>query len=551
MSEWESFAELCAAHCDGRLTEDQRGLLEQRLKSDEAARAFFIRYMNLESALDGCGSPTGQEWAQVPQPAVLPALRWLPWALAASRAALLAFVFLSGPARDPLRAAPRPDSAGVALLASAVGAVWETAELGAGASLPPGRIKLRAGLVRLEFYSGATVLLEGPADFELRSIDLAVCHSGKLRAIVPAPAAGFTILTAQARLVDLGTEFGIEVAENGPAEVHVFDGRVEVHPPTGPVTPAKADLTAGRAARIDQAGQILDIPADPTRFISAPEAAAQAEADATLQFARWREARELWKDDPRLLAYFDFERNGKARRLNSLLRDKPEMSGTIIGCRWVEGRWQGKDALEFKHPGDRIRLTLRQPVAGGAGTPAAVPRPDSKAEKAERAEQQHLPALTFAAWVRVDSIDQPILSLLSADGERRGSPTWQITGEGKLQCVLHRLDRKYPAPWVSTTPPVIDSMQIGRWLHVALSLDTRSGRVCHYFNGRLVEMATLPDRRPLRGGAVELGNWGRPAAKDAHLIRRFNGRMDEVMIFGAALDEPSIQQLYHVGRPAS
>ena len=538
----EELNALCAAHCDGRLSEGEFARLEAMLAESAEARAHFLRYMNLESALHEFGEPAGLEWGQTAHPLLeQPAKEtgWMPWALAASVLALLTLVFwpesettISEP-KPPATAQPTVDPAeqGVAVLAKAVSVKWESPTLAEGAAVPRGRLRFIEGLVRLEFYGGAAVILEGPADFELLGIDLAKCHRGKLRAIVPEPAAGFTVLTPQARLVDLGTEFGIDVAENGPAEVHVFDGRVEVYPRDDET--AKADLTAGKAARIDAQGQLKDIPANPERFISAPEIAAQADARAAERFALWQEASAQWKTDPRLLAYYDFERNGNPRRLRSQWQDRPWLFGAIIGCRWVEGRWPGKGALEFKNPGDRVRLPLRL-------------RNHPDRTDPDRREDLILPALTFATWVRLDALDQSHHSLLTADGVRRHAMAWQIAGDGRLRFTVQR----YPklGPWHSVTKPVFNSRHLGQWIHLAVTYDSTTGRVSHYVNGKRRARATMPRAKPLRGGSVEIGNWGRPPQNEPHSIRRFNGRMDEFMIFGEALDDAAIRQLFQVGK---
>lgn len=316
--------------------------------------------------------------------------------------------------------------------------------------------------------------------------------------------------------------------------MHVFDGRVEVYPPDSQTI--TADLTAGKAARINAAGQLVNIPADPARFITAPQIAAKAEARAAEQFARWREASARWKADPRLIAYYDFERNDKPRRLHSQWTERPWLSGTIIGCRWTEGRWPGKGALKFKNPGDRVRLPLRRREHKDRADP-------------DKRKDLDLPALTFATWVRLDALDQSYHSILAADGKRRQGPAWQITGDGRLQFTIQRQPKL--GPWTSRTPPVFNSRQLGQWMHLAVSIDTKTGRVTHYVNGQRVASATMPRPKPLRGGAVELGNWGRPPKKEAHPQRRFNGRMDEFMIFGEALDGKTIREIYLAGRPGA
>src|SRR5690606_10314798 len=87
---------------------------------------------------------------------------------------------------------------------------------------------LRSGLAQIEFFSGATVIVEGPAELELESAWRVVCRSGRLRAFVPEPAQGFVVSTPDYEAVDLGTEFGLSVGGDGRSEVHVVDGEVRL-----------------------------------------------------------------------------------------------------------------------------------------------------------------------------------------------------------------------------------------------------------------------------------------------------------------------------------
>jgi ferric-dicitrate binding protein FerR (iron transport regulator) len=162
-----------------------------------------------------------------------------------------------------------PQASGVAVLSRSVQAQWEpdTPRFGVGATLGVGPLHLKSGLVELEFFSGATVVIEGPARMELLAPDRIRVESGRLRAIVPQPARGFTIFSAAAELVDLGTEFGLEVNPNGGTQVHVFQGKVEVYEPhlrrEGDLGQA---LTAGQALQVDALGHRLGIPANGRRW---------------------------------------------------------------------------------------------------------------------------------------------------------------------------------------------------------------------------------------------------------------------------------------------
>jgi ferric-dicitrate binding protein FerR (iron transport regulator) len=88
------------------------------------------------------------------------------------------------------------------------------------------RYRLQEGVARLQMNSGATVILESPADFELLHHNGIRLHRGALAAEIVASAVGFVVETSTQRVVDLGTRFGVRVEESGASETHVFHGKV-------------------------------------------------------------------------------------------------------------------------------------------------------------------------------------------------------------------------------------------------------------------------------------------------------------------------------------
>jgi hypothetical protein len=74
------------------------------------------------------------------------------------------------------------------------------------------------------FLSGVTLTMEGPADLELVSPDRVFCHRGRLRARVPEGAEGFVVASPASAVVDLGTEFGLNIEGDGRSRVMVFEG---------------------------------------------------------------------------------------------------------------------------------------------------------------------------------------------------------------------------------------------------------------------------------------------------------------------------------------
>ena len=105
----------------------------------------------------------------------------------------------------------------VAKITATRNCLWQmpTQGIGYGSRLHAGqRLELAAGLVEITFDDGATVVLEGPATFDVRDRGEARLEEGRLAAIVPEHARGFEVATTGLNVVDFGTEFGM-MAERG------------------------------------------------------------------------------------------------------------------------------------------------------------------------------------------------------------------------------------------------------------------------------------------------------------------------------------------------
>jgi hypothetical protein len=86
-------------------------------------------------------------------------------------------------------------------------------------------LHLLTGVAQITFESGATSIIEGPAQLTLCSNSIEL-NRGRVSAVVPKSASGFSVLTPSSEVIDLGTEFGVSVEDNGTSEVHVFSGEV-------------------------------------------------------------------------------------------------------------------------------------------------------------------------------------------------------------------------------------------------------------------------------------------------------------------------------------
>jgi len=396
-----------------------------------------------------------------------------------------------------------------------------------GDALSTGNFEIKSGLAQIEFFCGATLVIEGPAEFELKSSSLARFVSGRLRAQVPPAARGFVVEVNDMKVVDLGTEFGLSVSADS-ADLQVFDGEVELILPTTD----KKLITAGKSIRQHANGEFEPGQVTPDQFVDIAAMKSRMDGRRAEKFKAWREHSAAISQDPRLIAYYSFDEKG-GRKLHSSLRpDNDELDGAIVGARRVQGRWPAKSALEFKQPGDRVRVQIPGEYS----------------------------SLTFACWVRIDSLDRWYNSLFLTDGYNQGEPHWQILDTGQLFfSVRHKPDSvdgkelKGPTHQEILSPSFWNPSMSGRWIHLATTYDASDGTIRHFLDGKAIHQEKLPESlvvKETRIGAASIGNWSIPLKPDAeYAVRNLNGSIDEFTIMSSALSADEVMEIYENGKP--
>jgi ferric-dicitrate binding protein FerR (iron transport regulator) len=259
---------LVAALVDGIATPAERDRLERRLRAEPPSREFYVTYLDLHAQLQWRTRGESARPAAAESPArshgVAPSrYRAVAAACLAVAAALLAAVLIQRPRSDDGEVPDFPDApaGSVAVLIDSPQTVWDketTLPTETGARLLPGRLKLKAGVVAVAFHGGGEVLLEGPADFDIRAADSAFLRQGKLTATVPEGAPAFRVGMPGVEVTDRGGECGLLRDDAGVTEVHVFAGRVEADATgrEGPASPGvRLDEQAG--ARVDAVRRAL------------------------------------------------------------------------------------------------------------------------------------------------------------------------------------------------------------------------------------------------------------------------------------------------------
>lgn len=158
----------------------------------------------------------------------------------------------------------------VAELRSDYGCRWGNSvrPIAAGSQLCGGElIEVLRGSAKLLFRSGAVVVVEGPAVFELLSAKSMRLDRGTATIRAMGPTKDFVVVSPDAAIVDLGTSFGVHCEENQATEICVFEGAVEVRSEVDSSEGRALGLGASARIRRGAAGSEIDfIPFDDDRY---------------------------------------------------------------------------------------------------------------------------------------------------------------------------------------------------------------------------------------------------------------------------------------------
>ncbi len=251
------FDSLLGEFADGEISDSRRERLAALMAGDASRIRLYLQLVCVHEALQEEGAvqaarvdvqeelhaatatPVSRKQSRGrPLPAGIARSRWRRPAITAAIAAIVLLAFTP---------ALRRDRAPHALLATSVDADWAAAT--APESFADNSIhQLDAGLVCLRFRSGASAVVEGPARFAVLGDKAIRLDRGKLVALCETKTThGFTVEVPQGRVVDLGTEFGVEVADEEVSRARVFDGEIQLFLSSSPSKLASRVLREGEA----------------------------------------------------------------------------------------------------------------------------------------------------------------------------------------------------------------------------------------------------------------------------------------------------------------
>lgn len=382
----------------------------------------------------------------------------------------------------------------------------------AGEDLRAGmRLQLDSGLAEIHFATGAEVILEGPADFEIRGRDEGFIHQGRVSVRIPEQARRFRLGSPGGRVVDPGKAFGLHVAADGETEAEVFEGKIRVRPRHGDgevmLATNEKFISSGRvwwkSGGIDANAFVTSMP---------------PQAPGVPEYAHWALDEGAGTSTKSLgkLTAGDFR--------PAELRDFGGMPGALP--KWVDGPY-GK-ALAFDGLGNALE-THFPGVVGDA-------------------------ARTVAFWLRLpeDFDSEQGYGIISWGDLAETGNAWQISVNpyihegpvGRLRVGI------YPSLVTGST-----DLRDGRWHHCAVVLykDERNGHripALLYVDGKMEATAS-------KGVVTRIHTSSEEGARPVWIARSlrheepkrsrgtgfFRGDLDEIYIFDGALNQGQIENL--------
>lgn len=419
-------------------------------------------------------------------------------------------------------------ASGFAVLNGQQHAVWSGSKFAEGDLLPAGELHLASGLAHLELFSGVQVVLEGESRFRIDSPMQLTMLKGTARAHVPEPAQGFRIKTASGDVVDLGTEFSVNVDEDG-ADVHVIDGEVELHPYGSDLL----RLDTGASRRLAGSGGLADVRSQSAGTVGPSEFQDRLRQEQRERYSEWEDWQERNQSHPGLLALYRFHSGRlESRRIENVASGKSPLAsdGTIVAARRVTDRWnRSGGAVDFSPVGSRIRVEVPGEHRG----------------------------LTLLCWIKINSLDRLYNSLFLTDGHEDREPHWQLMNDGRIffSVKVPMADEvpKQTQP-VFYSPRVWNPSLSGRWMMLAVTYDVDRQTITHYLNGTAISNERIPDSSlvdSIRIGQASICNWSEPMYRidPEFALRNLNGTMDEFAMFSGALSNDEILKWYETGNP--
>lgn len=517
--------ELLGRLADGLLVEAEAAELDQILRTSPEARGRYRVFSaaHLMLASGQCESVANPSIPIKQRP-------FLPMAAAAAAAiALLASAIALWPSRPAEGIPPTsvrivPETPVLAVVALAENARWDLAEPAAGGmKLRTETVTLSSGIVALDLIGGQTLTLRGPARFELIDAREMKLSLGDASLRMDDEGDPYIIRVPNGAVVDLGTEFSVNVSPAGISDVHVFEGLVNASIiGSGDRTREERLLNEGQSVRI--AKTLETSPSAPSDFLrplpsemSQASPAGKAYADAVARSAP--------------AAWWNFEAGEGETSIRPAagsqalqLHGSPLLAG-------LEGR-----RFLFTNPGSQNGFAVTDQPLTGLDTTAGITVECllfPLSEQIGTALALDDPALPTPATGPLAFLKHPPTRLMIERMGLRGSHIGHMHPDYALRTLM-----RSPAGYEGGTNVYSsESHLLHRWIHVVCTHDGKTQRL--YIDGHLSD--EVDSELPFQDAALRPIIARLHSYSYQHDIRQWHGGIDEVTIYGRVLDPEEIR----------
>ncbi|NQT81425.1 LamG domain-containing protein, partial [bacterium] len=140
--------------------------------------------------------------------------------------------------------------------------------------------------------------------------------------------------------------------------------------------------------------------------------------------------------------------------------------------------------------------------------------------------------ISITLWVNIDSLPVEFNSIFHHNLWSSGDVHFMIRASGVVQFSVNAT-----SPTDQQSDYVFSDTDFGTWKHIGAVYDMTAQSVTFYIDGQQDSVVSYTTVRTAVPGPMQIGNWN-----DA--VRNFDGRMDDLRIYGRALSADDALELY-------
>ena len=394
----------------------------------------------------------------------------------------------------------------VATLSKSIDAQWApgTPAPKINNALIAGRYTLINGYANITSTNGSEIIIQAPADLVLESDKQIMLSSGTVVTRVSEGLDGFTVRTPTASVIDLSTEFGVYVDNLGETVTHVFDGEVEVRNSSNPDSFIETlRLTQGQSAEVGLRKNIISRNINNTIF----HRQIPTEYEAS-----------IFNLSPS--AFYRFEDTN------------PDFLSNSVNSLSVKGNYQGKAIFTA---GSGLTGTAMQFDGNNSiCIPGFVP--DYLANS----------NCTIVVILKPQSNNNQCIFAVSDKQGPQTNYSFNLRINQNSQYEFYTLTKAHVGGTQNgkfTLSSNTDA-QLGKWTFIAITVNN-DNTVNMFINDKLSGTIELNDKLLDEYTDLYIGDAAGEVYNPTNKMQSFKGVIDNIAVFGRALDEKEIKQIYN------